>query len=51
VKPAFHASDVIVLGCATDNFLDAAVVFILSEPIQVYVRSTDLVLQCPLPNP
>jgi hypothetical protein len=50
-QPNLHASDVIVLGCATDNFLDAAVVFVLSEPIEVYVRSADPLLQCPLPTP
>jgi hypothetical protein len=50
-QPDLHASDVIVLGCDYDNFMDAAVVFVLSEPKRIYVRSTDFVLQCPLANP
>lgn len=51
LPPNLQAEDVIVLGCVNDNFMDAAIVFVLSEPARVYARSTDLVLQCPLPNP
>ena len=51
VKPDLHASDVIVLGCRSEYFLDAVAVFVLSEPGEIYLRPGITHLECPLTVP
>lgn len=56
-KPNFqiHETDVIVFGCWNTTyyvpFLDAAVVFVTSDPGYVYNRGPSSPLQCPLQTP
>lgn len=47
----FHAADVVVIGCANDQYLDALVVIPLSEPAAAYHRFPQSALECPLPPP
>lgn len=46
-----HASDVVVVGCKNELNLDGLVVFELSDPSHVYVRSPEPEWKCPLPLP
>jgi hypothetical protein len=50
-KPDLHASDVIVLGCKNEFYLDAVAVFVLSEPRETYLRPGFTRLECPLASP
>lgn len=45
-----NASDVIVLGCMAEVYLDAQMVLILDEPGGLYLPYTDLPERCPLPE-
>jgi len=46
-----HAADVVVVGCKNELNLDGLVVFELSDPSHVYVRSPEPEWKCPLPLP
>jgi hypothetical protein len=45
------ASDVIVLGCQTDSYIDAMAVVVISDETVIYNRQPASLLQCPLPQP
>jgi hypothetical protein len=49
-----HASDVILVGCQGEEFIDAAVVLLVSvnpETFEVLIRPSLETLACPLPSP
>lgn len=46
-----HASDVLVLGCNGQNYLDALVVVVLGDHGSVYTRHPAPALECPFPQP
>ncbi len=46
-----QAADVIVIGCQDKSFVDALVVFVLTEPGSAYARLPRVTLLCPLPTP
>jgi len=46
-----HASDVLVLGCNNQNYVDAFAVIILDENGTLYTRQPVSELQCPLQQP
>lgn len=46
-----HASDVVVIGCKNELNTDGLIVFVLSEPRQVYYRTPYPDWACPLPPP
>jgi hypothetical protein len=46
-----NASDVIVLGCQKDDYIDALAVVVIKDGRVVYVRQPSSPLQCPLPQP
>ena len=46
-----NGSDVIVLGCFNKNYMDALAVFVLDEPAEVYTRSPEAPLECPVKPP
>lgn len=46
-----HASDVLVLGCSGQNYLDALVVIVLEDGGPVYTRHPAPALECPFPQP
>jgi len=46
-----NASDVIVLGCQEDLYIDALAVVVIKDQTVVYVRQPDAPLQCPLRQP
>jgi hypothetical protein len=46
-----HASDVIVIGCREQGYLDALAVILLDESKAVYTRSPASELKCPLSQP
>lgn len=52
---SIHAADVVVVGCWNTTyyapFIDAVVVFSLSDEGYVYNRAPEASLQCPLPEP
>lgn len=52
-RPRFdlHAGDVIVIGCAGEQYLDGLVVISLAEPGYVYHRSPHSEMKCPLQPP
>jgi hypothetical protein len=45
------ASDVIVLGCQADSYIDAIAIVVVADQTMVYTRQPALSLQCPLPRP
>ncbi|MEI8131830.1 MAG: hypothetical protein WCG34_05315 [Leptolinea sp.] len=45
-----NASEVIVVGCQTDTYFNAAIVFILSPQMAVYIRPDITKLECPFPQ-
>jgi hypothetical protein len=51
IRADLHAYDVVVIGCREDQFLDALVVFVLSEWGHVHFRSPLTDWTCPLPEP
>ena len=46
-----NASEVIVLGCRKDDYIDALAVIVIADQRVVYVRQPSSDLQCPLPQP
>lgn len=46
-----HASDVLVLGCNGQNYLDALVVIVLDDRESIYARQPYAGFECPLPEP
>jgi hypothetical protein len=52
-KPGYfpHAVDAIVIGCKEKRYIDALVVILLDETGDVYTRSPESPLQCPLKQP
>jgi len=46
-----NASDVIVLGCQENDYLDALLVVVIEDQQVVYTRQPPAPLQCPLPQP
>jgi hypothetical protein len=46
-----HASDVLVLGCKMQNYVDALVVIELGENGTAYARQPEAPLECPLQQP
>ncbi|HEX7556699.1 MAG TPA: hypothetical protein VF338_08750, partial [Leptolinea sp.] len=46
-----NSSEVIVIGCQTNSYFDAAFVFVLSPQIKVYARPGLDKLTCPFPQP
>ena len=46
-----NASDIIVLGCQKDDYIDALAVVMIKEQTVVYVRQPSSPLQCPLQQP
>lgn len=46
-----HASDVLVLGCNGQHYLDALVVIVLDGKGAIYTRKPESELLCPLPQP
>lgn len=47
----FHAADVVMIGCANDQYLDALVVIPLAEPGAAYHRFPQAAMECPLQPP
>jgi hypothetical protein len=52
-KPGYfpHAVDALVIGCKEQQYVDALAVIILDQVGEVYTRSPDSPLQCPLKQP
>jgi hypothetical protein len=46
-----HAADVVVIGCTNKLHMDGLIVFELSDPSHVYMRSPQHELKCPLQDP
>lgn len=46
-----NASEVVVIGCQTQSYFDAAAVFVLSPRPAVYTRPDLNILACPFPQP
>jgi len=51
VRDIHHASDVLVIGCKTVEYVDALIVIVLGDEHTIYSRQPASALQCPLQQP